>query len=237
MSSAKFIAGANTIIRVAPLLDCDRVRPEAQTFTTSAAASAAATSLSVTIAGTPTPTQTIVATANYPLFLNFVEPNGREHLVAVTASISPSSTSLTVLPLKRAIASGSVAKFPVLLRNRQQATFNPNNQNQDVSTFDNAGWQDSLTTKLGRGLSMNGTYLPTDAGYQACIGVEFQKADIYWELELPKPGCESDNLYTRGEIFWGFGSSQVSIESSADNMIMANIEIQSRGKVTKIMAV
>ncbi|HAX75725.1 MAG TPA: hypothetical protein DCY88_07800 [Cyanobacteria bacterium UBA11372] len=237
MSSSKFIAGADTIIRVAPLLDCDRVRPESIVITTGALATAGATSLTVTITGTPTPTQTILATTNFPLPLNFIEANGREHLVWVTASIDPTTITLTVQPLKRAIASGAIARFPVILRNRQQATFNPNNQNQDISVFDNAGWQDSLTTRLGRGLSMNGTYLPTDAGYNICIGVEFQKADLYWELEFPKPGCESDNLFTKGEIFWGFGSSQVSIESSADNMIMANIEVQSRGKVTRIMAV
>lgn len=137
MSNGKYIVGRNTKILVAPLSDCDRIRPPSTVFTMGASASAAAVSLTVAMA--PAITTTIKASEDYPLYLNFIEPSGKDHLVIVTADIEPSDTTLTVEPLKRDIATASTAQFPVLLRNRNTANLTQNDNQVDVMTFENEG--------------------------------------------------------------------------------------------------
>lgn len=234
MSNGKYIVGRNTKILVAPLSDCDRVRPPSTVFTTGALAAAAATTITVAMA--PAITTTIKASEDYPLYLNFVEPSGKDHLVIVTADIEPADTALTVEPLKRAIASGATAQFPVLLRNRNSANLTQNDNSVDVMTFENEGWRDQITTMLGNGLEANGYYSPLDAGWKNCFQARLNFAEIYWELQLPKPVCDSATYYTKGDIFWGYGGIALPIEASVDQIINSNISITARGKVNYIPA-
>lgn len=230
MADGKYIVGRGTVILVAPLTDCDRIRPESTVLTVGATAAAEATS--ITVAFAPALTRTIKATANYPLYLNFIDPSGIDNLVVVTADIDPGDTTITVEPLKRAVASGATAQWPVLLRNRNTANLTANDNSVDVMTFATQGWRDSVTTMLGQSLECNGYYSPLDAGYNTCLKTRLTMSTLYWELRLPKPGCEINEVYTKGHIIYGFGGVQMPIETGADQVINSNISIQSRGIVT-----
>ena len=231
MSNGKYIIGRGTVLKVASLLDCDRVKPDDLIFEVgTAGTTAGATSVPITITGTVT--KNIPASVNYPLFLNFVEPNGKDHFVEVTAPITPTSTTLTVKATKKAITAGAVAAFPVILRNRNNANLTANDNQVDVMTFENQGWRDQVTTMLGQGLEANGYYSPLDAGWNTCLQARLGFAEIYWELNLPKPGCDSDTTWTKGHVIWGYGGVSMPIEVAADQVINSNISITSRGVVT-----
>jgi hypothetical protein len=233
MSNEKIIIGRGTKVYVAPLPECQRVVPERLTFTVDTAAALGATVLPVDVTAQPRnggaltqPTLPISA----PFWLNFTEPNGREHFVRINEDFDPADAELTVKALKRAIPAGAIAKFPLILRNRTSANLSDSDNTADVMTFDNDGWRDQVTTMLGNGLEVPGYYSPLDAGWNTCFQARLNFGEIYWELQLPKPGCGSD--YTHGHIIYGFGGVAMPIETPADNIINANITITSRGSVT-----
>lgn len=174
----------------------------------------------------------IAASATYPVFVNFEEPNGKIHLVKIIAAVEAGATSLAVAPLKRPISRDAIAVFPLILKSRTNANLTDNDNSVDIMTFDNDGWRDQTTTMLGHGLECGGHYSPLDAGWNTCFQARLNFAEIYWELHLPKPGCDVDKTYKRGHVFRGFGGIQMPINTPADNIIEAPITITSRGKVT-----
>ena len=228
MSNGKYTIGRGTKVRVALMNECDRIIPEKPVFTVTTAADEGDTTLSVSVA--PATTRPIVG----PTYLNFIEANGKSHLVKVSGDIPAGATAtLTVEALKQDLPLNAIAVFPVLLGNRTSASLNDADSQQDVMTFDNNGWRDQVTTMLGNGLELPGYYSPLDAGWNTCFFARLNFREVFWELELPKPGCESTG-YTKGHIVRGFGGVQMPLEVPSDNIINANITITSRGPVTFI---
>jgi hypothetical protein len=226
MGSTKPVIGRGTKIRVAPI-GRDRIFPEATTFTVGADAAASATSLTVTF--TPEITRPIPASVNNPLYLNFTETSGIQHLVKVTADIATNATTLTTAALKKAIKQNATAPFPVILAKRTNASLTDQDAEADVNVFENDGWKDSVTTMLGNGLELNGFYDPLDAGFNLCQFARLNFSEIYCELELKAP-----EGYTKGMIVKMFSGVKMPIEIVSDNLINANISLMSRGPVTFI---
>ncbi|QSJ14592.1 hypothetical protein JYQ62_22090 [Nostoc sp. UHCC 0702] len=227
MTATKAIIGQGTKILVAPI-GRDRIFPEATVFSVSADAAAAATSLSISF--TPAITRTIFASTDKPLYLNFTQEDGVQHLVKVTANIEPASNSLTVGALKKAVKQNATAPFPVILSKRTSANLTDQDAEADVNVFENSGWKDSITTLLGNGLEMNGFYDALDAGWNICNWARYNFAEVYCELQLKPPSSD----YTKGHIFKLFSGVKIPLEIPSDNIINANISLMSRGPVTII---
>lgn len=223
----KAAIGQGTIVKVAPI-GRDRIHPEPTTFTVGSDAAVNATSL--TISMDPAITRVIPASASKPLFLNFLQEDGTEHFVTVTANISPTATTLTVTALKKAIPADATAVFPVILSQRENANLTDQDTEFDVNVFDGKGFKDSGTGLLGNGLELNGFYDPLDAGFRTCKQARFRKSEIYVEVELSPPSPE----YARGEIYKFFSGVKVPLEIPAGEAVKANISLMSRGEITNI---
>lgn len=235
MAQSKYIVGRGTEVRVAIMHECQRIIPEVFKLTVDVTpGAAAATSLSVALDLTYTPgsppTQDVYAAADSPIYLTFTEANGREHLVEVVDIITAGATAtLTTSPLLKDIPVGAVAHYPPILAARTASNLSANDQTADVMTFDNEGWQDSVTTMLGNGLELPGFYTPSDAGWNSALHARFHTKEMFFQLKLPTPGC--DDTYARGHVFRLFGAVDMPLNVPADNIITADISTNSRGKV------
>jgi len=229
MAKTPATIGRGTKIFVAPTQG-DRVWPEETVITVGTAPSAAATSITVTIS--PSLTANIFASAGRPVYLNFIQTNGKSHFVEVTAPITPTSTTLTVKALKEAITVDAIAVFPLLLANRENANLTDDKKESDINVFDNDGYKDSLTAELSKGLTLPGFYSQLDAGWNTCFDAanSLDYDEIYVKLELVKP-----KGYTKGRIFEFFSSVKMPFDVPATDIIKTEISLMSRGeiKITK----
>jgi hypothetical protein len=219
--------GRGTSIKVALLNSGDRIFPESTVFTVGVGG-ADAGDTSVSIAMSPAITRDIKG----PIYLLFVDANGQEELVEVTADIAVGATTLTCAALKRAIAVGATAVYPVSLSARESASRTTDDQQQDVLTFDNDGYKDSITTILGETLQCNGFYSPLDAGWNTVNYSRINFLEIYLEIEYPKPAPH----FVTGQIVKGFaGVNGMPIEiGSTTDIIKSNLEFKFRGPTTVV---
>jgi hypothetical protein len=217
--------GRGTKIFVAPSLG-DRVWPEETVITVGAAPAAAATSITVTIS--PSLTANIFASSTRPVYLNFIQTNGKSHFVEVTAPITPTSTSLTVKSLKEAITAGAIAVFPLLLANRESANLSDDKKETDLNVFENNGYKDSLTVELSKGLPLPGFFSQLDAGWRTCFQAanSLEYDEVYVKLVLPKP-----KGYTDGYIFEFFSGVKLPFDIPATEIIKTEIGLMSRGEI------
>lgn len=221
--SNPFLIGRGTKVGVASMEPGLRTSIADQTITLGAAAAAAATSLTVTALDEP-----LYASADHPAYLAFVDATDEaDRFVKVVAPAIAGATTLTVAPLKRAIANGSEAVHPVLLQARTSADLNTNANDITTTTFDTGGYQDGIVAQIGYGVTCPGNFLPTDAGYRTCLTAFNEFLEVFLSIELPKPGG-----YTSGFIFRGAASvTNCPLTVPADGIITANVDFQFRGKL------
>jgi hypothetical protein len=225
MPKSQATIGRGTKIFVAPS-EGDRVWTEATTITVGTAPAAAATSITVTIS--PSLTANIFASPTRPVYLNFIQTNGKSHFVEVIAPITPTSTTLTVKSLKEAITVDAIAAFPLLLANRESANLSDDKTEADIKVFDNNGYRDSLTTELAKGLPLPGFFSQLDAGWRTCFQAanSLEYDEVYVKLELVKP-----KGYTKGFIFEFFTGVKLPFDIPATEIIKTEIGLMSRGEI------
>ncbi|MGL5870881.1 MAG: phage tail tube protein, partial [Xenococcaceae cyanobacterium] len=167
-----------------------------------------------------------------PVFLAFEDAvTGGERFVKVTAPAADGATSLTVAPLKRAIAPASTGQYPVKLQARTSADLSTSNNNVTSTTFDSGGYVDGVIASIGYGLSCPGNFLQLDAGFRTAFFAFNEFREVWITLKMPNPGAG----YTSGYIFKGPASvTDCPISDPADGVISANVSLEMRGKLTVI---
>jgi len=215
------LVGRGSSVQIALIQSGQRVIPPTTVFTTGSAAASGATSISVTF--TPEISVPLIA----PLWLNFIDPSGKSYLAQVTGNVATNATTLTVEDLHAGIPAGSTASYPPILGTRESANLTDADKDADIMVFENAGWQDSLTTMLGNGLDLNGFYSPEDAGWNTALYARLNFLEVFFQISLPVPPG-----YTTGQIIQGFGAVKMPLEVPADGIIKANISLKSRGPLT-----
>lgn len=229
MAGKKLIVGRGTVVTLAPLPECERIKPQETTFTVSAAGAAEnATSIPITM--TPAITRNIPASVTAPIYLNFVEANGKEHFVVVTAPITPASTSITVEAIPQEIAASATAAYPPILSNRTSVSISTNDSDQASATFDDNGWADGTIAMLGQSVDAQGNYSPLNAAWNTALTARLNIRECWLKVVLPPPTC--DELYTKGHTIEGVVSiSSMNMEIPSDNIITTPIGFVFRGEV------
>lgn len=223
-----FIIGRGSEVTIALLEPGVREEVVPQTITVGAT-SAAALATSITVVAL---TEPLVASVDSPVFLAFEDAvTGGERFVKVTAPAADGATTLTVEPLKRAIAPASTARHPVKLQARTSADITPTANNVTSSTFDQDGYVDGIVASLEYGLSCPGNFLQLDAGLRTALFALNEFREVWVTLKLPSPGAG----YTSGYIFKGAASvTGLPIADPADGIVTANTDFSFRGKLTVI---
>lgn len=224
----QFIIGRGTEVTIALLQPGIREEVVPQTITVGATEAAA---LATTITVAPL-TEPLFASETSPVFLAFEDAvTGGERFVKVTAPAADGATTLTVAPLKRAIAPASTGQYPVKLQARTSADLTPTTNNVTSTTFDESGFVDGIVASLEYGLSCPGNFLQLDAGLRTALFALNEFREVWVTLKMPNPGAG----YTSGYIFKGAASvTGLPIADPADGIITANLDFSFRGKITTV---
>lgn len=226
MSARNILLGKGTKLHISKLSACDRVFPPIVEITAEAAAANAET---ITVDFSPALDIAIIATEDNPVYLDFVEPNGKQHLVIVTDTIDAGATALTVRALPRDIGAGAVGSYPPVLSRRTDINLSTNDTDTEASTFDEEGWMDGAVTKLGQAISAPGHYTIA-AGWETCLDCRLNLLEAYAIVVLPKKKC--DNLYPHGHVFHGAVTvGSMPVESPNAGIIQGSIDLTFRGQV------
>lgn len=220
-----FIIGRGSEVTIALLEPGVREEVVPQTITVGITEAAAlATTITVTAL-----TEPLVASLLSPVFLAFEDAvTGGERFVKVTAPAADGATTLTVEPLKRAIAPASTARHPVKLQARTSADLSTTANDITSSTFDQDGYVDGIVASIGYGLSCPGNFIQLDAGFRTAFFAFNEFREVWVTLKMPTPG----GGYTSGYIFKGAASvTDLPIADPADGVISANATFSFRGKL------
>lgn len=224
--SNSFVIGKGTKVFTALLPVGSRVEPQPVTLTVTNAAQPKDTTSPATITlSAALPAGTLIAAGNY---LGFRAPNtGKTVLVQLIEDAEAGDTAVTVSMIPEEIAAASVAQFPLRLAGRTNANLSRSGSRQSSVDFDSDGYADGLTTSLEQGITMNGNWLPTDAGFATAeYGCENLR-ELYFWLEMPKISA----AYSKGRIYHGPGSiTSLPLEIPADGIITGNIEATFNGR-------
>lgn len=220
-----FIIGRGSEVTIALLEPGVREEVVPQTITVGIT-EAAANAISITVAPL---TEPLVASALSPVFLAFEDAvTGGERFVKVIAPAVDGATTLTVAPLKRAIAPASTARHPVKLQARTSADLTPTISDVTSTTFDTDGFVDGIVASLGYGMSCPGNFLQLDAGFRTALFAINEFREVWASLKMPNPGAG----YTSGYIFKGAASvTALPITTPADGVVSANLDFTFRGKL------
>jgi len=224
MSNA-FIIGRGTVVTVAPLEPGVRAEIPEQTITVGATAAAVAAT-TITVAALDEP---LAASAENPVFLAFEDAvDGSDRFVVVTAPADAGDTTLTVAPLKRAIAPASTAIFPVKLQARTSADIATSTTDTTSTTFDSEGFADGVVTGAGYTISCGGNLLQLDAGYRTCLHAFQNFREIQVRIQLPSPGAG----YTKGYVYTGVAAvTDIPTTTPSDGLITNPIALVVRGNM------
>ncbi|MGL4622234.1 MAG: phage tail tube protein, partial [Chroococcidiopsis sp.] len=164
-----------------------------------------------------------------PVFLAFEDAvTGGERFVKVTAPAADGATSLTVAPLKRAIAPASTGQYPVKLQARTSADLSTTANDVTSTTFDSIGFVDGIVASIGYGISCPGNFLQLDAGFRTAFFAFNEFREVWLTLKMPNPGAG----YTSGYIFKGAASvTDLPISDPSDGVVTANCTFAIRGKL------
>lgn len=223
-----FIIGRGTVVTVAPLESGVRAEIPEQTITVGATAVAiAATTITVEALDEP-----LVASVANPVFLAFEDAiDGSDRFVVVTAPAIAGATTLTIAPLKRAIAAASTAIFPVKLQARTNADIATTSGDATSTTFDGGGFADGVVTSAGYTVSCGGNLLQLDAGYRTCLHAYQNFREVQIRIQLPNPGAG----YTTGYVYTGVASiTDIPVTNPADGIISNPISFAIRGAMRVI---
>jgi len=229
MSARNILLGKGTKLHVSKLSACDRIFPPIVQLTAQAADLGDET---ITVAIAPALDIAIIATEDNPVYLDFVEPNGKQHLVIVTDTIDPGATTLTVRALPRDMSANAVGSYPPVLSRRTDINLSTNDTDTEASTFDEEEWMDGAVTKLGQAISAPGHYTIA-AGWETCLDCRLNLLEAYAIVVLPKKEC--DNLYPHGHVFHGAVTvGSMPVESPNAGIIQGSIDLTFRGRVRVI---
>lgn len=221
----QFIIGRGTEVTIALLQPGIREEVVPQTITVGAT-EAAANATTITVAPL---TEPLFASAESPVFLAFEDAvTGGERFVKVVANAPDGATSLTVAPLKRAIAPASTGQYPVKLQARTSADLSTTANDVTSTTFDESGYVDGIVASIGYGISCPGNFIQLDAGFRTAFFAFNEFREVWISLKMPNPGAG----YTSGYIFKGAASvTDLPIADPADGIITANVTFAMRGKL------
>lgn len=226
--ATSFTLGKGTVVQIALLPVGSRVEPATRTITvggTPVAKSASAGTIAVTAlaAGEAIPAGT---------YLGFIAPvTGKTVVVQTTADVAAGATSIPVARVPETIAAASTAAYPLRLSGRTSANLGRSGTRTSAIDFDSSGYADGLTTSIEQTITLNGNWLPNDAGFATAEFAFTELREIFVWLELPK----SSAAFSKGRVYKGAASiTSLPLEVPADGIITGNIEVAFNGKPTVI---
>lgn len=226
MAKTSFVLGKGTKVDVALLPLGSRVEPTPTTITLAAQAAKdvdGAASITVPALGAGV----FIPAGSY---LAFVAPTtGKQVLVQLTADAEATDTTLTVASIPEAIASGSVATYPLRLAGRTAANLGRSGNRISAVDFDSDGYEDGLVASISQTLEVPGNWQPLDAGFATAEYAFQELRECYVWLELPR----ISDAYSKGRVYHGPCSiTDLPLDIPADGIITGNISIALNGEPT-----
>jgi hypothetical protein len=130
-------------------------------------------------------------------YLQFVEADGDERLVKLTADVSSGST-LTVAALPEAISTGAQAIYPVELYDRTDAGNDRSFTVSDFETFNTGGKKDGVVTTSDASATLSGNFYEFCPGYNSWVDAAEDGREVYLYIIDPAPKTD-----WTGRIFKG----------------------------------
>jgi hypothetical protein len=113
------------------------------------------------------------------------------------------------------------------LSGRTSANLDRSGNRTSAVDFDSDGYSTGLTTSIEQKLTLNGNWLPSDAGFATAEHAFAELREVYVWLELPR----ISDAYSKGRIYHGPASiDSLPLEVAADGIITGNIEITFNGR-------
>ncbi len=224
--ATSFVIGKGTKVRIALLPLGSEIEPIPAVLTIGVAAIAK----DITDPATITLASALPANFKAPAgsFVQFVAPTtGKSVLVQLKNDAVATETTLTVYSIPEEIAAASTAVYPLKLGGRTNANLSRSGNRTATVDFDSDGYSKGLTTSIENGITLNGNWLPQDAGFATAEFALQELRQVYIWVELPR----ISDAYSKGRIYHGPSSlTSIPLEIAADGVITGNIEASFEGK-------
>jgi hypothetical protein len=119
-------------------------------------------------------------------YFGFADDNGIEMVAKLTQDALPGATSVTIAPLKKAIAGGARAEFPAYVWDRTGVNLSRTFNNSTTSTFNTGANRDGTPSGAEKDLEAPGVFNAKNAGYLTALAAANDEAFVRVKIvEVP----------------------------------------------------